>query len=497
MATKRKLADAFQALDAAVDSPAPPPKRPHTAGRSLYATLAKYGVKSKPPSTPASLSKSTPNLTAVLARTAARARKTLPWSSNPPPPPLPPTAEYRPSSTASFLARLATFKLATYALKPAQIDSVAAAKAGWINDGKDRLVCGLCGMSWVVASRDGMSHDAANALLAKQRASLVDAHKNGCPWKTRQCDPSIYCVPLQAPAAMIRDLKQRALTLDPILTQIEIQHPLSDSQLSSLRSTVHEFKMPALDDEEIATEPDESNPSDTALLAALFGWAPVDPSEPRYSSISRPASRAVSRATSPFPSTPFRPSLAKPLPRAQTDSTPGIASTPPSTPPREFLRRMSSTIFVPSPKRQVTTLQCALCQRRVGLWAFAPPAEPSSPTGSQSRQPATRRQFDLHKEHRSYCPYVVRSTPLPSLPASTDTASPTDSVLEGWRAVLNVIRRYGLVQRQRAASLRRKQGGAIMDVDAEGGVDSVEAMVTTVKQQGPKNLLSYVRGLLG
>ncbi|KAF7312346.1 hypothetical protein MIND_00247700 [Mycena indigotica] len=496
MSNKRKLADAFTALDNAVDPP-PAAKRQNTTSRSLYATLAKYGVKSKPSTTPSSLRKSTPHLTAVLARAAARTRKVFPFASTSQP--LPPTAEYRPSSVSSFLARLATFKIATYSLKPAQIDAVAAAKCGWTNDGKDRLVCGLCGVSWVVAARDGMSKEAANALVEKQRASLVDSHKNGCPWKTRQCDPSIYRVPLQAPSAMIRDLKKNAVVLDPIMQQIEVQHPLSASQLEALRSAVHEFKTITLDDDEGISEQtysDDEKPSDTALLTALFGWTPTPPSsEQRFPSISRP----MSRASSPFPSTPIRPSLAK-LPSTLTPAaTPGISSTPPSTPPRQFLRRMSGSISFASPKREVSTLHCELCQRRIGLWAFAPqPEPPSTPPPANARPPPPRRQLDLHKEHRSFCPYVVRSTQLASLPSAdaTPSSSPTEGVVEGWRAVLNIIRRYGSVQRQRTASLRRKQGLAPMDVDGDA-IDNVEAMMTTVKKQGGQNLLSYVKGLLG
>lgn len=69
-------------------------------------------------------------------------------------------SEYRPSSTTSFLARLSTYKLTTYANKPAAIDAVAAAKCGWVNEGKDRLVCGICSVSWVIANKDGMSREA-------------------------------------------------------------------------------------------------------------------------------------------------------------------------------------------------------------------------------------------------------------------------------------------------------------------------------------------------
>ena len=110
------------------------------------------------------LSKTAPHLAAILARTATRTRKALPFkapgraASNLTP--VNSTSEYRPSSIPSFLSRLATFKLSTYANKPAAIDAVAAAKCGWINDDKDRLRCGICDASWVVVGREGMNRDA-------------------------------------------------------------------------------------------------------------------------------------------------------------------------------------------------------------------------------------------------------------------------------------------------------------------------------------------------
>jgi hypothetical protein len=33
----------------------------------------------------------------------------------------------------------------------------------------------------------------ANALVEKQRIQLVDMHKDGCPWKKRQCDGRSAC----------------------------------------------------------------------------------------------------------------------------------------------------------------------------------------------------------------------------------------------------------------------------------------------------------------
>ena len=109
--------------------------------------------------------KNTPHLTAILTRAASKTRNTFSFrfpahTHSSPAPTLPATAEYRPSSLPSFLSRLATYKLTTYANKPSSVDAVAASKCGWINDGKDRLVCGLCNASWVVVGREGLNRDA-------------------------------------------------------------------------------------------------------------------------------------------------------------------------------------------------------------------------------------------------------------------------------------------------------------------------------------------------
>lgn len=106
------------------------------------------------------LSNKTPHLAAILSRVATKKRKAL---FNFTPPSNFSEAEYRPSSTPSFLSRLSTYKLATYANKPTAIDAVAAAKCGWVNDGKDRLVCNICNVSWVVAGREGMTRDAGKS----------------------------------------------------------------------------------------------------------------------------------------------------------------------------------------------------------------------------------------------------------------------------------------------------------------------------------------------
>ncbi|ESK94472.1 hypothetical protein Moror_8130 [Moniliophthora roreri MCA 2997] len=515
--TKRKLDEAFHKLDAAVasketlvDQP-PPTKKPFLA-RSIYSTLAKYGIKSKDSHSSksslgtnfGSLSKSTPHLTAILSRAASRTRNTFAHRDSPAP--LSPLADYRPSSIPSFLNRLSTFKLSTYANKPPQIDAVAAAKCGWINDGKDRLVCGICNVSWVLANKDGMTRDAANALIEKQRVSLVEAHKNGCPWRTRQCDDLIYRIPLQSPTVTVRELKKSALSLDHLVHSVEVKHPLTQNQVTSLQSIIFSYELPHENEEPETAEassstspPAPSNPSTTAVLIALFGWTPA-PERPRTMS-----SRSASRVTTPS------------LSRASS-----VAPSNANIPHPNLLRNASTKIA----SRDTSLLHCVLCQRRVGLWAFAPPPSSASeaapaPEGTQtaniSRSAQKQRQFDLLKEHRSYCPYVVRSTPLPTLPipspssvsvntsSHTRTSSSTSQLngiganggaMEGWRAVLTVVLRYKMTQRYQGGRRQRGEDGNIPEGDDGMEVD-FEAMIEGVKSRGGKDLLRYVKGLLG
>ncbi|KAJ3534075.1 hypothetical protein NMY22_g7079 [Coprinellus aureogranulatus] len=550
---KRKLQDAFQTLDDAVQGPSTKKistkssKRP-AISRSIYSTLQKYGISknSKEESTPTTIFRSstapeladkTPHLSAILSRVATKAKSAFSFkfdrsgSAS-----LPPTAEYRPSSLQSFLSRLETFKLATYSNKPAAIDAVAASRCGWTNDGKDRLVCGLCNASWVVAGREGLSRDAANALVEKQRQGLVDNHKTGCPWKTRQCDPSIYCVPLKTPTAMVRELKINAMLLDPLVSDIGIRHPLTPQQLSSLKKTVSRLK----DKDDDAMEVDgesERQLSEAAILASTFGWTLVPPgSSERPRTASRSASMSASR-----PGTPSRPFIsasayvgsasrrASPSRSVSRRSSFSIPDSPSGSAPPLF--KLPASLFQ---KRENTMVQCVLCQRRVGLWAFTQKKQddtlqvPSDPSMSIDYSPSRPkkalppRQFDLLKEHRSYCPYVVKSTTVPALPSPTTPTfnshtrsasnrsvsslanyngnASTGGPVEGWRAVLAVALRYGLAQKHKEYDVfgqNSNNAGEEAMEEGDDGVDNVKSMVAGVKQQGGKDLLKYVKGLLG
>ncbi|KAH9960906.1 C3HC zinc finger-like-domain-containing protein [Russula dissimulans] len=507
-----------------------PTKRPHLI-RSLYSTLSKYGIKTgEPASTTLNSGKGvdlskTPHLAAILARTAAKTRKALPAKFRAPTPlsssGSAASYEYRPSSTQNLLERLATYKLNTYANKPPAIDALAAAKCGWVNDGKDRLICGICRASWVLAGRDGMKPDGANALVEKQRMQLVDMHKDGCPWKKRQCDADVYRIPLASPAVMAKEIKTRARSLEPVLEGVEIKHPLSSAQVKNFLGIIASVETkPSIreqagsehageEEAPITRSSPPPEPSSTAILTSLFGWSLALPAPAAVSSTA--ASPSWSRASSvapqetsavpSFPHTPRRPSgLGVPIPSSPKG---GVA---------------------PERRRDTLLLHCSLCLRRLGLWAVGSIHRSSNPTdGSPSSTlPQRARQIDLLKEHRPYCPYVVCSTTIPSLPVvpsstpsftsflSSSSISPLhvdtqqSSAVEGWRAVLMVVllpksvteRVDGGPDTTQPPQQSEVAPATSPGIDEESWVeiDPVEAMVERVKSRGGTDLLRYVKG---
>ena len=310
----------------------------------------------------------------------------------------------------------------------------------------------------------------------------------------------------------------------------------TQSQVNALCSTVSLYissnseTSSTVEDEQLGAAPTQKS-SQEATLASLFGWALV-PSNALESVRRVSTTHANSAALYPPPT----PSLS----RASSVSLPQVSS-----------RRATPITFRTSEKPDSTLLHCELCQRRIGLWAFTTrtPAEitdadyatqTNSTIPARPKKPLPQRSFDLLKEHRSYCPYVVRSTFVPSLPVpqTVDMASKqagsighisnsslsylngkngAPGALEGWRAVLTVVLRYGMAQRQRIEYnfLSRHHPPEKVDEQSAMDVDDVKAMVAGVKSRGVshnlihrslsfsdmdiqgKELLRYVRGLLG
>ncbi|CAE6434874.1 unnamed protein product [Rhizoctonia solani] len=604
--TKRKLQDALDALDDATtpsdsgarrrgegDDRPSPFKRANT---SIYSSLAKYGIHvgRKPGN------KQEPRSSSTLSRLFRNRSSPRQSQSEPQSPLIQPTTDatpgrpsishpfalapntslinkpatnltqftftaptpitspipvpiYRPSSASDFLERLSTFKLSTYRDKPAAIDAVAAARCGWRNEGgKDRLACNVCGSAWIVGNATGMTREAASALIARHVTSLVQNHKNSCPWRLRQCDPSIYRLPLKGSSALVRDITKRAASIPRAAERVLIKHPLSGPELEVLSAAVAGVEVSQDDtapfDSATQIMPSHYTGADlsqNAIVLALFGWeqhlSPVK-QQTSFSSLDLVRNRSSSRLghtrstsgngsgrSTPVPqgsttlerkasgsvrSVTFADSpqrrLGKgrehePVPLSAIESTSGddesIAASheaePAHPPPRASTSRREGSGS--SDGQGSDMIQCTLCQRRVGLWTFVPPIPPAQaspePVADESTVPTivrtppspSPRPLDVLREHRTFCPYVIRTTPL-TIP---NDAKPSTEV-EGWKAIVGIISRSKRQESTGEASITNPFR------ESSPGQKGVENAVSRVKRSpgGSRDLLRYVKGLL-
>src|SRR6266404_2406751 len=184
---------------------------------------------------------------------------------------------------------------------------------------------------------------------------------------------------------------------------------------------------PAEEESSIQQESTLPVPSSNAILSSLFGWSLVASAHPspQSTSLSPYTSRASSVSPAeissalPLPLTPRRPVRHSSTTRTNTPThlallleTPNLLSPPSVSPDR---------------RRDTSLLHCSLCHRRLGLWAIisTPRMNRASENGPSTAEPPKARQFDLLREHRPYCPYVVRSTTIPSLPVAPSHAAHT------------------------------------------------------------------------
>ena len=249
-------------------------------------------------------------------------------------------------------------------------------------------------------------------------------------------------------------------------------------------------------------EHENTEPSETASLTALFGWT-LPPHPPNDKATTSSVGPSLSRASSVVSLRNERSVTPQVAPSISRHGSPSPASAPP-----RFPSVSASTTHTPQQKRDASLLYCKMCQRRVGLWAFGPQAV------EKGNRP--QRQFDLLKEHRPYCPYVVRSTIVPSFPTPSGHSavlngasgkanggmggSSQDAPIEGWRAMLSIVLKarkrsfYG-TGRNASGAMSVASGGAagsnesFVTVD-QMEVDPVEAMVEGVKKRGVSFLFS-------
>ncbi|KAG8807714.1 hypothetical protein FRC17_004299, partial [Serendipita sp. 399] len=178
---------------------------------------------------------------------------------------------------------------------------------------------------------------------------------------------------------------------------------------------------------------------------------------------------------------------------------------------------------VSSSRLDKAMVNCQLCNRQVGLWSFQSPnpsrvVSPGGTPGSPHLQ--TTRSFDVLKEHRPHCPYVVKTTYLPVVNLSSKTASASTNpdlfqplpFVEGWKARMSIISRSQW-RRANTSGILSSQAGVASSVpstpitdsdspfylgDASTEVDEVKEIVKDVKSRhgGGRDLLKFVKAAL-
>ncbi|KAG9054575.1 hypothetical protein FS842_004758, partial [Serendipita sp. 407] len=260
-----------------------------------------------------------------------------------------------------------------------------------------------------------------------------------------------------------------------VIGSLTIKHPLSNHQVGILVSAISSAQAEIL---RKAASGDNTSVNmnylidETAAIVTLFGWE-----------------------------------LASKVPGDKTANTSGM-----STPVLSPLRTHGTGKAM---------VNCHLCNRQVGLWSFQLPIPlgVASP-GAAPVSPQTTRPFDVLKEHRPHCPYVVKSTYLPTVNVpSKSNSSPSDRDLqplpfvEGWKARMSVISRsqwrrasasgllsaQGLMTSSTPSTPIMEDASPFYDPSTEAEVDEVKEIVKDVKSRhgGGRDLLKFVKGLLG
>ncbi|GAA5951618.1 hypothetical protein JCM3765_005985 [Sporobolomyces pararoseus] len=433
--SKRSISDALATLDQACRD-----------SISTLTTTKKRRTAAPPSSTPA--------LEAILARNSTRSTP----SSAPPPP------SYEPTSLPALLSRLSTYKLTTYSpSKPPSLSSLNCALHGWINkSSRERLECVTCHKGVVLLPpTSGGWHSPAGQSLKEEYERLVGdqggGHDATCPWRMRPCSRGLYrlqggglgvqqggrrklleIVGKQARAMESRGLGEFHMELPERVKEL-LEEPGAKDKL--LKSVVSLLPPPSPSDDNNNTPNDSSSVLSTnTLLLAIYGWS-----------------------LDPLPATN--------LSRSASNSS---------------LNSLSSSSASSTP-----ILSCSYCLRQVLTSSYL-----SAPNST------TPKPFNPASQHYSYCPYIDTTTTAnsasstsPSSQRVTTTTVPTTTKKKpGY-----LIRLESILQKPSVSSLTSSLATSsparnTSDESGEGARVEDSRKTSAVKT---KELLSYVRGLLG
>ncbi|GAA5872251.1 hypothetical protein JCM1840_004109 [Sporobolomyces johnsonii] len=384
---------------------------------------------------------STPALEALLSSSSFH--RSLPSTT-----PVP--ASYDPTSLPALLSRLATYRLVSFSpSKPASLSSLACALHGWVNarntgNERERVQCVTCGQGVVLlapSGGDGWTSPAGRKLKDEyERLVLKEGkgHAETCPWRMRPCARSLYRL---AGGLGVQGGGGRRRLLDELRREAGA---MEQAGLGAVRLELPQGAEEAREKlVEIVNPADETRSlSSTSILLALFGWtlSPLSVHQPSPS-----------------------PSLSRSNSSASISSTTAAAG------------------------GALPVLSCPYCLRQVPLSSYLPSPSSDPPTN-------TPRSFDPLKQHHPFCPFVDAYAGLPAPPAT----AATPALKPGWQTRLEAVL-------QRTGGGGGGGGGKSGTGGAANGIVSLltaggqgdEATTTTSSAAKTRELLSYVRTLLG
>lgn len=103
-------------------------------------------------------------------------------------PPIPSSSTYAPFSPLPLLARLRSFEISSWSpYIPFPLDSVQAALYGWVNEGRDTLLCGVCGAKWDLGGVAEIRDERVRIEVARRLVGgLGNKHRKDCSWRVRR-----------------------------------------------------------------------------------------------------------------------------------------------------------------------------------------------------------------------------------------------------------------------------------------------------------------------
>ncbi|MCJ1354192.1 MAG: hypothetical protein MMC33_004179 [Icmadophila ericetorum] len=192
-----------------------------------------------------------------------------------------------------FLERLKTFRhVDKWLSKPERINEVEWAKRGWRCVGKERVGCVSCAMELVIKLEEdeqGRDHGtdeeideedwraAAQEDLVKKYADMViTAHDEGCFWRIRGCDATIYRLPLTHPPTSLDGLLHRYQSLVTMASELPPAVLSADQTdipvLSKTFAAILSSKAVGAETEGVSQQQFSMDVNEQAFILALFGW---------------------------------------------------------------------------------------------------------------------------------------------------------------------------------------------------------------------------------